>query len=134
MEQSKKGGKRVGAGRKPSGIRKKTITFYVEEGKIYKFGNEEKLKKEVYLFIGNYGLQDLSKPTNEIKPHEQPKTNYFVDTTPKITDPLMVRKSLQQWILEKKTIDNEDVYRKWLQELEATDYLTDGQKAVIKKS
>lgn len=46
----------------------------------------------------------------------------------------MVRKSLQQWILEKKTIDNEDVYRKWLQELEATDYLTDGQKAVIKKS
>lgn len=26
-------------------------------------------------------IQDLTKPTNEIKPHEQQKTNYTIDTT-----------------------------------------------------
>lgn len=88
MEERKQGGKRLGAGRKPILNKKKTVTLYVEQNKILPFGGEEKMKGELYGFITNYGaatsmLQDLTKPTNDLKPHEQPKTNYEVKMPPK---------------------------------------------------
>lgn len=33
-------------------------------------------------------IKDVTKPTNVIKPHEQPKTNYTIDTRPKTLDQL----------------------------------------------
>jgi len=90
MEEKKRGGKRLGAGRKPIGNKKKPITIYVETNKLYPFGGEEMLKKGLIKFIDEYGkevpstiaIQDLNKHTNEIKAYEQPKTNYPINTTP----------------------------------------------------
>lgn len=129
--EPKRGGKREGAGRKPSGVEKKTISIYVEKGAIYKFGNEDKLKEKLYDFVSGYGVQDLNKPTNVIQPQEQPQTNFSIDTTSK---PLSPRKPMLEWIAEKKALETEDQYEKWLKLLEADDWLTDGQKAVIRKS
>lgn len=97
MEEKKQGGKRLGAGRKPLADRKIPVTLYVENKKIFSFGNEQKLKDAVYGFIDgkvrvvetvhfpdtSNSFQDLTKPTNEIKPFEQPKTNYEVKIPPK---------------------------------------------------
>lgn len=93
MDEEKRGGKRIGAGRKPSGIEKKTISIYVPKGQIYKFGTEDKMKEKLYDFILGYGqqvsIQDLTKLTNEIKAHEQPKTNYEVNIPTKKEMPLL---------------------------------------------
>lgn len=59
MEQSKHGGKRKGAGRKPVLSKKKQINLYVEGSKIIKFGSEEKLKEKVYGFIDGYGQEQI---------------------------------------------------------------------------
>lgn len=137
MEENKRGGKRSGAGRKPSGIEKKTISFYIEKGKIYKFGSEDKLKKEVYLFIDGYGrqtnLQDLNKPTNQIQPHEQPQTNYSANNT----DSFQIRlpkapKSFLQYQAEKKELENEEQYAIWLSEVDADLFLSTRQKQLLK--
>ena len=77
MEQ-KRGGKRLGSGRKQLPVTQKrtVLNVYPTNAELYKFGDKDKMKSEVLKFIANYGLQDLSKPTNEIKPYEQPKTDY----------------------------------------------------------
>jgi len=97
MEEKKQGGKRLGAGRKPLADRKIPVTLYVENKKIFVFGNEQKLKDAVYGFIDGKAkvvetvhspdtsgaFQDLTKPTNEMKPLDQPKTNNEVKIPPK---------------------------------------------------
>jgi hypothetical protein len=50
-------------------------------------------------------VNDLNKPTNQIKPQEQPKTNYFVDTTPKPIQPQMSQEGAYiQELRDAKTI------------------------------
>lgn len=103
---SGKGGKRIGAGRKPIGHdKKRQITLYVPEKSIWPFGTEEKLKESVYAFIeakrspvmsqegvsAQISIQDLTKPTGILKPFEQPKTNYQIDTTPLPVTPITTR-------------------------------------------
>lgn len=88
MNENNRGGRRLGAGRKPTDNPKEVVTLYVETKAIYPFGNKDKLKGKLYDFISGYGkpeikVQDLTKPTNEIKPPEQPQTNYAVNVPPK---------------------------------------------------
>ena len=129
--EEKRGGKREGAGRKPTGVAKETVSLFVEKGKIYKFGSKDNLKTKLYEFISTYGMQDLNKPTNEIKPFEQPKTNYFVDTTPK---PVKRPKSVQEWISEKREIIDPEIYQVWFKELNADPYLSQKEKSIIKSA
>ena len=75
MEQNNRGGKRDGAGRKPIDNPKETVSLFVEKKTIWLFGNKEKLKERLYGSIKTM-VQDLNKPTNEIKPFEQHQTNY----------------------------------------------------------
>jgi len=99
MEQNKRGGKRVGAGRKslPVSEKKTVLTLYPTNADLYKFGSKEKMCGEILKFISGYGkpvetvhfpdtsgaFQDLTKSNVEIKPVEQPKTNYEVKMPPK---------------------------------------------------
>jgi len=101
MEEIKRGGKRDGAGRKPSGVQKETISIFVEKGKIWQFGTKDKLKQFLYDSINKFGIQDFTKPTNEIKPHEQPKTNYVAQVLPSQESPVMSQlEALKQLIKE----------------------------------
>lgn len=138
MEEKKgRGGQRVGAGRKPLGLEKKaTITLYVPEKKIFPFGNKEKLKAGLYQFIDNGGIpkttiQDLNAPTNEIKPQEQPKSNYFVNTTPQ---PVSRPKTVQEWISEKRAIEDPELFQEWFKRLETDSHLTSREKSLIKST
>jgi hypothetical protein len=87
MEEKKKGGSRKGAGRKPVLHKKKQVSLYVEPIKFLPFGSEDKMKDHLYDVIDNFKQEakvvDLNKPTNEIKPFEQPKTNYEAKVQPK---------------------------------------------------
>ncbi len=103
MEQNKRGGYRPGSGRKPSGEIKIPITIYVEQKQIYPFGDKDNLRKEISAFISLYGkggigtmqIQDLTKPTNEIKPYEQPQTNFGISVPPKPETPATGLKASQ---------------------------------------
>ena len=95
MEPKKpKGGARLGAGRKPLNNKKEPITIYLENNVIYKFGSAENLKAEINQFALNYQkegpvkVQDLTQPTHQIKPFEQPKGNYTVNTDSGQIEPL----------------------------------------------
>lgn len=68
-KETKKGGTRVGAGRKPLENKKKPITIYVTPDKIEEHGGEESLKKKLGVFAsttelinwGNGGNPNINK-------------------------------------------------------------------------
>lgn len=104
--KSTKGGKRLGAGRKPLKNPKKQVSLYIEANKFYKFGGEEPMKDKIYQFVDSYGeekirIQDLTSTSNEAKPYEQPATNFSVDTFPDIKP-----KSLSEFDTFKEKIYN----------------------------
>jgi hypothetical protein len=78
-------------------------------------------------------VQDLNKPTNEIKPYEQPQTNYPINTTPLKITPPSAPKSYLQYLNEKRELENEEQYNTWLGQLENDPYLTTPQKKVLKQ-
>lgn len=121
--KTNKGGKRVGAGRKPLPIleKKSVLTLYPSNADLYKFGDKKKMAEAILKFIAAYGndsmpkelkdrtkaelyteyvrkepvaIQDLNKQTQIVKPIEPlgiDKTNYTIDTTPKVVQPLISR-------------------------------------------
>lgn len=118
MEENKRGGKRLGAGRKPLPITEKKVvlSLYPTNSDLYKFGDKKKMAEEILKFIANYGkedtgdlkvysnFQDLTRPTNEIKPFVAPKTNYEVKIEPKpITSVLGNVEAFKLKIRETKT-------------------------------
>lgn len=73
MEETKRGGKRTGAGRKPLVNPKRTISLYVDIKSIARFGDADSLKNKLYEFISGYNLplgEALIRPEREIKPVE----------------------------------------------------------------
>ena len=49
----KHGGKRKGAGRKPSSDKKQTVVLYIETSKINEAGGMDALKNEIYRVVDN---------------------------------------------------------------------------------
>lgn len=79
-------------------------------------------------------IQDLNQQTNVVKPVEQPKSNFQIDTTQKVVPAVRMPKTAAQYMKEKLELENEDQYRDWLAELEADPYLGRKQKDLIKSS
>lgn len=84
-----RGGKRMGAGRKPVGLKKQPETFYVTPIEINNWGGHEQFKKNIYEIIqkgnknSNINIQDLNEPTHQIKPMEAMKPESVVFVPPK---------------------------------------------------
>lgn len=83
-----KGGKRMGAGRKPFAEKREPITVYVKNGFILKYGVKEKARKRIYDLIESDTISETYKesydapkfehiPHDEPKQWEQPKQDYF---------------------------------------------------------
>lgn len=93
--EPKKGGKRIGAGRRPAEIKKQPVTIYTD---VSKFGGKEGARMAIYKFLdgkihdtGKSAFIPLDipdelgkiskwppgkgKPANDLKPQEQPKPN-----------------------------------------------------------
>ncbi len=83
MEEKKRGGPRIGAGRKPVEIKKLPITTYVPENII------EPFKKGVEILI-----QDLTKPNVEIKPKAAAKSNFGINASKKEEVPVNEEKTV----------------------------------------
>lgn len=134
MEENKRGGKRIGSGRKPITNPKVQVTLYVEKNKIWVFGNVDKMKTEIYGFISNFGI---------VKEKEQPEQTYTAVTArvyPLTTNESYVPKQTSvnrtpyEWVELKREItegDN-DAYQKWIMELDADTSLTKKEKQLIK--
>ncbi len=96
MEENKRGGKRDGAGRKPLPVmeKKSVLTLYPNNETILKFGGKKQLTEKLLIYMADYGkedksdigvydnFKDLTRPTHEIKPFEQPKSNFEVKIPP----------------------------------------------------
>jgi hypothetical protein len=104
MKEKSKGGKRSGAGRKPSTDPKQLVTMFVETSIINALGGKEGVRGFLYgcleppdpekkILSPDQEIKqkapkaekrpivtDLTKPTNVLQPQEQPKTNYSVNT------------------------------------------------------
>lgn len=92
-----KGGERKGAGRKPAENPKMPITVYFDQKTIDSYGGVKAIKELIYKIHPSAEpphaslapkVKNLTKPTNVLKPHEEAKTNFSIDTTPKTLDEL----------------------------------------------
>jgi hypothetical protein len=105
-----KGGKRNNAGRKPAKDPKKTIVLYVERSCILKFGSEEKLKQQTYLFFANYENEEIKKQlpifdnTKELNTISA-KPLKFTHTDEKI----ITLKDVNYFYQKMKTLDKDDL-------------------------
>jgi hypothetical protein len=107
MKEKQKGGLRKGAGRKPSPNPKEPIAVFVEAKTIQSYGGRDGIRQAIYGFLKNddssglllearkemksIKIKDLTKSTSVLKPQEQPKTNFSIDTRPKTLDELKSR-------------------------------------------
>jgi len=85
------------------------------------------LYNEIKEMVGRISVQDLNKPTNQIQPFQQPQTNY-------VASAVKQRKSPQEWVIEKREIEDPEIYRKWVKELEEDPYLSTKEKSLIKQA
>lgn len=108
--ETKRGGKRPGAGRKPIAEKKKPVTLYFKGKTILKFGSEEKLKEGLYDFAEmyqegtpqNYDGKKINSQRMEAGQFEESqRTNYFEP----ISNPAPLTK-LQSYIQQIKDCNN----------------------------
>jgi len=124
-EKIQRGGKREGAGRKPSKDPKSGITVFVPRSKILLFGSIEKTKGAILDFLEKHPVgenkskeADLAIPMAE---YAQPKERAAVRL-----------KSVEEWIKEKREIELPELYEDFIDRLNADTTLTTKQKSLIK--
>jgi len=86
MKKKSKGGKRDGAGRKPSEVKKEPITIYTD---VSRFGGKDETRSAIYEFLDTIPAKvhtKVKKPP--LKPKEQSKDNITPDSRPKTLDEL----------------------------------------------
>ena len=123
MEQTKRGGKRKGSGRKPSPNPKIIITLYVEKKSIWQFGTVEKLKEKLIEFIANSGKQEVYDAPKLINPKDEP---------PKWIEPKKIAlKSFQDFMNGMADLEYEEEYKKYGAEIMAANHLSDKQRNLL---
>jgi hypothetical protein len=123
MEENKKGGKRIGSGRKPLtvGSKKVQVTLYVAASDIWKFGNDKKMKDELYKFIGEYENEKLKIKHVTPLPEKQLISEYNATHPNQFTSVEYVsEKTFQQHINEIAELDTEYEYKNKADEIESS--------------
>ncbi len=120
MEENKKGGKRINSGRKPLSDPKKPITLYVPKSKILLNGGDEKLKLRIYDVIS----RDFTTPLQSAT-----EVSQSIEKVISIVEP---RKSVQEWIGEKREILVPELYEDFIDKLNRTKYLSEAEKKQIR--
>ena len=138
MEIKKQGGKRNGAGRKPSGNPKIPITIYVPKKDIWLFGNEDKLRSKIYDFVNNYSKGE--EPKYEIVPRETvviydaPKLpNNFQDEPRQWQEPKKqtILRSAEQWHQLKRACESIEEWNEVKQQIMDAPNLSQKQIQII---
>lgn len=135
MEEKKKGGKRLGAGRKPVLHKKKQVSLYIEPVKFLPFGSEDKMKQHLYSFIDSFSKEEpkieYSKATPESyngKKVELTNDEQLIFSKPKIA----LKRTPAHWVELRRECADADEYAQWLDNLENDPYLTAKEKKEIK--
>jgi len=127
MEQNKQGGKREGAGRKPTDNPKKAVTIYVAKKKIYPFGNEEKLKGKIYEFIDGFSVAKETPPLSLRTELEE--TRGIVDTVKPLS--FKAPKSAAQYLELKRECETADQWKELWEEINSS-HLSFKEKQILK--
>lgn len=120
MEESKKGGKRVNSGRKPLSDPKKPITLYVPKSKILLNGGDEKLRLRIYDVIAKDFIL------------VQKQDSISANVTGPYTPAIETRKTIPDWIAEKREILIPELYQDFIDRLNKAKYLTEKERKDIK--
>jgi hypothetical protein len=127
MAEEKRGGKREGAGRKPSGNIKVPITLYVEDKAIWPFGNKEKLKTKLYDFISSMGALGAT----EFKGITQEQNGLPTATSHTTKQALGIEKTFQQHMNHVATLVFPDDKDEYILKIKAASNLSDKQKDLL---
>jgi hypothetical protein len=141
MENEKRGGKRSNAGRKPMSFsdKKDTITLYVKNSEVLKFGNRDKLISKLTAFISDYDKAEFITVVTGVKDFydaekiDKIKYDEFGQWQ-EVELPHEKQKSIAEWVLEKREITDDDIdtYQKFIKRLDGVHYLTEKEKKEIK--
>lgn len=133
----KKGGKRVGAGRKPLLKKKKPITLYLEGETILHFGGDEDTRQKAYDLLSQCMNLDLIRRTHaaidgnkEPLQHEERKENYF---EPEIKKPLSLTRTYEQWMKIKMECQDIDEWNEYAEQIRSATNLSEKQKTQLLK-
>lgn len=113
----------------------KPFTVRFDTEKFDFFMSRQKLKTAQQLvdyFLNKFWWENkVAEPTHKEVP---PIT---LKSEPEVSQPMQTvaeRKTPQQWVLEKRDLEDPELYQQWFKRLEADPYLTDKQKREIKAS
>lgn len=111
----------------------KPFTVRFDTEKFDFFMSRQKLKTAQQLvdyFLNKFWWENkVAEPTHKEVPPISLKSE------PEVSQPIQtvkVRKTPQQWVLDKRDLDDQESYQKWFNELEADPYLTSKEKQAIK--
>lgn len=127
-EKENRGGKRLGAGRKPSANKKIPVTLYVEKKAIWPFGNEPKMKEKLMEFIDGYAIPIVAAP-KEV--YDSPPLKISCDEPLKFSAPQTVFKSFEWYRIAKKDIEVDEDWQVLKAEIEAAPNLSSKQKTLL---
>lgn len=140
MEEKKKGGKRLGAGRKPlPTMQKRTaLTVFPKNEDLVFFGDKKKMAEKVIEFISSYG-RNAVQPNTAIP--EAPKVQVVQDA-PLSFDALKSQtnavpqnglKTFEQWQLAKRECETDEDWEKIKAGIKAAPNLSIKQKDLLIK-
>jgi len=112
----------------PTGIR-----FDIEKIEFIKQREKLKSNQQVVDFLMNRYWWEHKMPIPTYK--EVPPLSLKLEAAfeqPKNQHPVKQRKTPQEWVLEKRELDDHELYKKWFADLEADPYLTSKEKSAIK--
>jgi uncharacterized iron-regulated protein len=132
----KRGGKRVGAGRKPIAEKKKAITIYLKGGTVLKFGSEDAIKQKLVEYAETYneksdGKNVATHKLNEVAQRDRPNEDYF--SPPKEIKKRVLVRSFEQYVVLKKDCADSEEWAVLADEIRNS-YLTEKQKALLLKA
>lgn len=78
-------------------------------------------------------IRDLTKPTHEIKPFEQPETNYSINTGAKPSK-IEIEDIMRVYVEDRREISGQEEYKNWLTRLQNDDRLSREQKELVKNT
>jgi ribosome biogenesis GTPase A len=111
----------------------KPFTVRFDTEKFDFFMSRQKLKTAQQLvdyFLNKFWWENkVAEPTHKEVPP------IVLRNEPEVSQPIQtvrVRKTPQQWVLDKRDLDDQESYQKWFNELESDPYLTSKEKQAIK--
>ena len=78
-------------------------------------------------------VKDLNRPTGLLEPPERPKTNYSINTMPKLSK-VEIEALKQKYVEERRECNGAEDYLDWLKRVESDERLSNTDKDLVKNT